>query len=96
MDDAVELLSGYVPGEVDHHEQWGWPRPYRTYAELLGAAAASLRSPRRIGGSGEALWRRCPTGPPPWSSLTAVGSSRAGRLPAGCRPRVVGCTVRTL
>jgi broad specificity phosphatase PhoE len=36
VDDAVELPSGYVPGEVDHHEQWGWPRPYRIYAELLG------------------------------------------------------------
>jgi broad specificity phosphatase PhoE len=36
VDDAVELPSGYVPGEVDHHEQWGWPRPYRTYAALLG------------------------------------------------------------
>jgi hypothetical protein len=22
--------------EVDHHEQWRWPRPYRSYAELLG------------------------------------------------------------
>jgi broad specificity phosphatase PhoE len=36
VDDAVELPSGYVPGEVDHHEQWGWPFPYRTYAELFG------------------------------------------------------------
>jgi Histidine phosphatase superfamily (branch 1) len=23
VDDAVELPSGYVPGEVDHHDQWG-------------------------------------------------------------------------
>jgi broad specificity phosphatase PhoE len=36
VDYAVELPSGYVPCEVDHHEQWRWPRPYRTYAELLG------------------------------------------------------------
>jgi broad specificity phosphatase PhoE len=37
VDDTVELLpSGYVSGEVDHHEQWRWPYPYRTYAELLG------------------------------------------------------------
>ncbi len=36
VDDTVELPSGYVPGEVDRHEQWRWPRPYRTYAELLG------------------------------------------------------------
>jgi hypothetical protein len=36
VDDALELPSGYVPGEVDHHEQWEWPHPYQTYAELLG------------------------------------------------------------
>jgi broad specificity phosphatase PhoE len=36
VDGTVELPSGYVPGEVEHHDQWRWPRPYRTYAELLG------------------------------------------------------------
>ena len=36
VDDTVELPSGYVPGEVEHHDQWRWPQPYRTYAELLG------------------------------------------------------------
>jgi hypothetical protein len=36
VDNTVELLSGYVPGEVDHHDQWRWPRSYRSYAELLG------------------------------------------------------------
>ena len=36
VDDTVELPSGYVPGEVDHHDQWCWPHPYRTYAGLLG------------------------------------------------------------
>jgi broad specificity phosphatase PhoE len=35
VDDTVELPSGYVPGEVAHHDQWRWPRPYRSYAELL-------------------------------------------------------------
>ena len=35
VDDTIELPSGYVPGEVDHHDQWRWPRPYRTYAELI-------------------------------------------------------------
>ena len=28
VDDTVELPSGYVPGEVAHHDQWRWPRPY--------------------------------------------------------------------
>jgi broad specificity phosphatase PhoE len=36
VDDTVELPSGYVPGEVAHHDQWGWERPYLRYAELLG------------------------------------------------------------
>jgi broad specificity phosphatase PhoE len=36
VDDTVELPSGYVTGEVGHHDQWRWPRPYRIYAELLG------------------------------------------------------------
>jgi hypothetical protein len=36
VDDTMALPSGYVPGEVDHHEQWRWPHPYRTYAVLLG------------------------------------------------------------
>ena len=36
VDETVELPTGYVPGEVDHHDQWRWPRPSRAYAELLG------------------------------------------------------------
>ena len=36
VDDTIELPSGYVPGEVDHHDQWRWPHPYRRYAELIG------------------------------------------------------------
>jgi broad specificity phosphatase PhoE len=35
VDDTVELPSGYVPGEVEHHHQWQWPSPYTRYAELL-------------------------------------------------------------
>jgi broad specificity phosphatase PhoE len=36
VDESVDLPSGYVPGEVGHHDQWRWLQPYRTYAELLG------------------------------------------------------------
>jgi broad specificity phosphatase PhoE len=36
VDETVELPSGYLPGEIGHHDQWRWPRPYRTYAELIG------------------------------------------------------------
>jgi hypothetical protein len=83
VDDAVELPSGYVPGEVDHHEQWGWPRPYRTYAELLGRGGGLPT----VAEAHRRLWtgvvEAVPDGPPPWSSPTAVGSSR-GWWPA-CR-----------
>ena len=34
VDDAIDMPSGYVPGEVEHHDQWRWPRPYQRYAEL--------------------------------------------------------------
>jgi broad specificity phosphatase PhoE len=50
VDDTVELPSGYVPGEVDHHEQWRWSRPYRVYAGLLargGGLAAVGEAHRR-------------------------------------------------
>lgn len=36
VDDVVEMPSGYVPGEVAHHDQWRWEAPYQTYAELIG------------------------------------------------------------
>jgi broad specificity phosphatase PhoE len=51
VDDTVEFPSGYVHGEVEHHEQWRWPRPYRTYAELLGRShglASVAEAHRRI------------------------------------------------
>jgi broad specificity phosphatase PhoE len=35
VDDTVALPSGYVPGEVEFHEQWTWAQPYVRYAELI-------------------------------------------------------------
>lgn len=35
VDEQVSLPSGYVPGEVDHHDQWSWEKPFVRYAELL-------------------------------------------------------------
>ena len=37
VDEQVSLPSGYVPGEVDHHDQWSWDQPFVRYAELLVA-----------------------------------------------------------
>jgi len=35
VDGTVALPSGYVTGEVDHHDQWGWDKPYVRYKEIL-------------------------------------------------------------
>lgn len=35
VDGTVRLPSGYIPGEVEHHEQWRWDQPYVRYRELL-------------------------------------------------------------
>jgi len=45
VDDTVDMPSGYVPGEVAHHDQWSWPRPFVTYAGLVrkGGLAAVAR-----------------------------------------------------
>jgi broad specificity phosphatase PhoE len=37
VDEQVTMPSGYVVGEVNHHDQWEWERPYTRYAELLTA-----------------------------------------------------------
>jgi broad specificity phosphatase PhoE len=49
VDDAVDLPSGYVPGEVGFHEQWAWAQPWVRYAELVargGGLAAVARAHR--------------------------------------------------
>jgi hypothetical protein len=30
VDEQVSWPSGYVAGEVDHHDQWSWPTPFTT------------------------------------------------------------------
>jgi len=51
VDDTVDLPSGYVPGEAEHHDQWAWPQPYVHYAELIaagGGIAAVATEHRKI------------------------------------------------
>lgn len=38
VDEQVAWPSGYVPGEVDHHDQWRWDQPFSHYATLLNRA----------------------------------------------------------
>jgi hypothetical protein len=35
VDEVIDWPSGYVAGEVEHHDQWTWSQPYLRYAELL-------------------------------------------------------------
>ncbi len=81
VDDTVELPSGYVPGEVDHHEQWRWPRPYRTYAELVGRAgglAMVAQAHRRV-------WTRVVAAVPDGAAALVVGHG------GGIEPGLVAC-----
>lgn len=38
VDEIAEMASGYIAGEVGHHEQWAWTQPYVRYAALLQSA----------------------------------------------------------
>lgn len=35
VDALVDWPSGYVPGIVEHHDQWRWEHPFERYAELI-------------------------------------------------------------
>jgi broad specificity phosphatase PhoE len=35
VDAVIEFSCGYVSGEFEHHDQWGWEQPYVRFAELL-------------------------------------------------------------
>jgi hypothetical protein len=81
---------GLCAGEVDHHDQWRRPSPYRSYAELIGRGgglATVAETHRRI-----------------WTTVVAaalvvgtVAGSSQGWWPACRMPtRVVGCAVRPL
>ncbi|SRR6266545_1123650 len=54
VDDAVEFPSGYVPGEVEFHEQWTWEQPYVRYAGLI-ARCGGLAA---IADAHRAIWTR--------------------------------------
>jgi broad specificity phosphatase PhoE len=81
VDETVELPSGYVPGEVDHHEQWHWPHPYRSYAELLGRGgglATVARAHQRI-------WTSVVEAVPDGAAALVVGHG------GGIEPGLVAC-----
>ncbi|MGW4408446.1 histidine phosphatase family protein [Nonomuraea sp. NPDC004702] len=49
VDDTMEMPSGYVPGEIARHAQWGWTEPYRRLSEIIreGREAATVAETHR-------------------------------------------------
>jgi broad specificity phosphatase PhoE len=81
VDDTVALPSGYGVAEVEHHDQWRWPRPYRTYAELIARPSgitAVAEAHRR-------LWRRVVEALPEGAAALVVGHG------GGIEPGLVAC-----
>jgi hypothetical protein len=63
--------------EPDHHDEWRWPRPYRTYVELLGRGgelAAVAQAHRRS-------WRSVVEAVPDGAAALVVG--HGGGIEAG-------------
>ena len=62
-------------GEVDHHDEWRWPRPYCSDAELIGRggglAAVPVTTPT---GTGWSLTNSPNLTPPGYYYLVAVDS----------------------
>jgi broad specificity phosphatase PhoE len=81
VDDTAELPSGYVAGEVEQHEQWRWPRPYRRYAELIARAGglAAVAEAHRI------LWTRVVAAVPEGAGALVVCHG------GGIEPGLVAC-----
>jgi broad specificity phosphatase PhoE len=81
VDDVIEMPSGYVPGEVDHHDQWRWPRPYRRYARLIarGGDLAEIAETHRT------IWTRTVESVPDGAAALVV--SHGG----GIEPALVAC-----
>ena len=72
---------GLCAGEVDHHDQWRWPSPYRSYAELIGRGgglATVAQTHRRI-------WTTVVAAVPEGAAALVVGHG------GGIEPGLVAC-----
>ena len=81
VDDTVELPSGYVLGEVDHHDQWRWPSPYRSYTELLGRGGGLAA----VAEAHQRSWTRAVEAVPEGAAALVVGHG------GGIEPGLVAC-----
>jgi broad specificity phosphatase PhoE len=81
VDDTVDLPSGYLPGRIDHHDQWHWPEPHRKYAELL----AQLPELAAVADAHRALWIRLLAAVPEGAAVLVVCHG------GGIEPALVSC-----
>ena len=81
VDDTVDLPSGYLPGQIAHHDQWHWPQPYRRYAELL----AQLPKLAAVADAHRALWTRLMAAVPDGAAALAICHG------GGIEPALVSC-----
>jgi broad specificity phosphatase PhoE len=81
VDDTVDLPSGYLPGQVAHHDQWHWPQPYRSYAELL-AESIGLAA---IADTHRTLWTRLVAAVPDGAAVLVICHG------GGIEPALVSC-----
>ena len=81
VDYTVDMPSGYLPGVVDHHEQWRWPAPYRRYAELLqrSTTLAAVAEAHRD------IWTRVVLTVPDGAAALLIGHG------GGIEPALVAC-----
>jgi broad specificity phosphatase PhoE len=77
VDDTVDLPSGYLPGQIAHHDQWHWPQPYRRYAELL----AQLPELAAVAYAHRELWTRMLAAVPDGTTVLVV--SHGGGIEPG-------------
>jgi broad specificity phosphatase PhoE len=81
VDDTVDLPSGYLSGQIAHHDQWHWPQPYRRYAELL----AQLPELAAVASAHREFWTRLLAAVPDGTAVLVV--SHGGSI----EPGLVGC-----
>jgi broad specificity phosphatase PhoE len=81
IDDTVDLPSGYVPGQIAHHDHWHWPQPYRTYAELL----AQLPELAAVANVHRELWTRLLAAVPDGAAVLVICHG------GGIEPALVTC-----
>jgi phosphohistidine phosphatase SixA len=89
VDETVDLPSGYLPGQLAHHDQWHWPQPYRRYAELL----AHLPELAAVAKAHRALWARLTAVVPDGAAVTVRSSEQHGSVsvaPGLCKQGVTG------